>query len=82
MNAPGKTNVNALAAALPDRHGTTFAGELGIHLAANTPSALFRWLCASPLMSVRISSENAMRAAKAFSDAGRTQPTPEGYQAE
>jgi len=63
-----------LVAALLDRHGTSFAGELDIDLAANTPSGLFRWLCASILMSARISSGNAMRAAKALADAGWTTP--------
>lgn len=72
MNAPGKTNVKALAAALLDRHGTTYAGDLGIDLAANTPAALFRWLCASLLMSARISSPVALKAARALTDSGWT----------
>lgn len=72
MNAPGKTNVKALAAALLDRHGTTYAGDLGIDLAANTPAALFRWLCASLLMSARISSPIALKAARALADSGWT----------
>ena len=65
-------DTEALVAALLDRYGTTYGEELGIDLARNTPSALFRWLCASILMSARISSENAMRAAKALADAGWT----------
>lgn len=60
--------------ALLDRHGTTYAGELGIDLTANTPSALFRWLCASLLMSARISSPIALKAARALADAGWTTP--------
>src|SRR4051794_28472953 len=42
--------------ALLDRHGRTFADELGIDVAKNTPAALFRLLCAATLMSARISS--------------------------
>jgi endonuclease III len=74
MNAPSKTSVNALVEALLDRHGTTYAGELGIDLAASTPSALFRWLCAALLMSARISSPIALKAARALADAGWTTP--------
>lgn len=65
---------NAVISALLDRHGTTYAGELGIDLAANTPSALFRWLCASLLISARISSETAIKAARALTNAGWTTP--------
>lgn len=68
MAATHKTIVKALLG----RHGTTFTEELGIDLAKNTPSVLFRWLCASILMSARISSGNATRAAKALADAGWT----------
>jgi hypothetical protein len=74
MNAPGDNNDNAVIEALLDRHGRIFSHELGIDLAANTPSALFRWLCASLLTSAQISSVNAMRAAKALADAGWTTP--------
>lgn len=55
-----------------DRHGRTYADELGIDLAKNTPSPLFRWLCASMLYSARISSDLATRAARAMADAGWT----------
>lgn len=57
---------------LLDRHGRTFSDELGIDLAKNTPSPLFRWLCASLLLSARISSSLAMKAAKALFEAGWT----------
>lgn len=66
------SNEKAVVEALLDRHGTTYAEELGIDLAGNTPSALFRWLCAAILMSARVSSQNAVRAAKALADAGWT----------
>lgn len=52
----------------------TYSGELGLDLARNKPSPLFRWLCASLLLSARISSGLAMRAAKALADAGWTTP--------
>ena len=58
--------------ALLERHGRTYAGELGIDLAKGTPSVLFRWLCASILLSARISAEVAMSAARALTDQGWT----------
>lgn len=51
-------------------HGTLFSQELGIELARNTPSPLFRWLCAALLMSARISHHTAMAAVRALSTAG------------
>ena len=57
---------------LLQRHGTTFSAELGIDLAEETPSALFRWLCAALLMSARISREAALSAARALTEAGWT----------
>ncbi|GAB4350040.1 MAG: endonuclease [Oricola sp.] len=61
-------------AALLARHGVTFCEELGIDIAAGTPEALFRWLVASLLMSARISSATAVKAARALADAGWTTP--------
>jgi len=58
--------------ALLERHGQTYAAELGIDLAKGTPSVLFRWLCASILLSARISAAIAMRAARALVDEGWT----------
>jgi endonuclease III len=58
--------------ALLDRHGQTFAKELGVDVGKNTPSPLFRLLCFSLLASTRISSKIAMKAAKALADAGWT----------
>lgn len=54
--------------------GTTYAGELGIDLAKNTPSPLFRWLCASLLLSTRISADLAMNAARELARAGWRTP--------
>lgn len=58
--------------ALLDRHGRTYADELGIDLAKGTPSPLFRWLCASLLFSARISAEIAARAVAALHEHGWT----------
>lgn len=54
--------------------GSTYAGELGIDLAKNTPSPLFRWLCAALLLSTRISADLAMNAAKDLAKAGWKTP--------
>lgn len=62
----------ATVAALLDRHGRTYADELGIDLSKGTPSPLFRWLCASMLYSARISADLATSAARAMADAGWT----------
>ena len=62
----------ATVAALLDRHGRTYADELGIDLGEGTPSPLFRWLCASMLYSARISADLATAAARAMTDAGWT----------
>lgn len=62
------------AAALLDDSGGTYAEALGLDLAKNTPSPLFRWLCASLLLSTRISADLAMKAAAALADAGWTTP--------
>lgn len=66
---PSKT---AVVRALLDRHGQSFADELGIKMEQGTPSPLFRLLCFSLLAGSRISAEIAMQAAKALSDAGWT----------
>lgn len=60
--------------ALLDRHGRTYAAELRIDLSRNTPSPLFRWLCASILLSARISAGLAMSAADALAAKGWTTP--------
>lgn len=62
----------AMVEALLRLHGRGFAEELGIDLSSNTPSPLFRWLCACLLMSVRISSGLALRGARALAEHGWT----------
>jgi len=68
---PAQTRV---VAALLDRHGRTYCEELGIAIERNTPSVLFRWLCAAILFSARISAELARRAASALTEKGWTSP--------
>jgi endonuclease III len=58
--------------ALLERHGRTYAAELGIGLERNTPSALYRWLCAATLLSARIGAGAAMQAAQALAEQGWT----------
>lgn len=64
--------VDAIIARLLECHGTLFSVELGNDSQKNTPSILFRWLCAALLMSARISHETAISAARALSDTGWT----------
>jgi endonuclease III len=59
-----------LAEAVLERHGQSFAEEIGIDVSNGSPSPLFRLLCASILMSARISSEIAVRAAQNLSRSG------------
>lgn len=66
------TETDIVLARLVERHGTLFSEELGLDLSRNTPSVLFRWLCAATLMSARISHEIALRAACALAEAGWT----------
>jgi endonuclease III len=58
--------------ALLQRHGRTYAAELGIDLARNTPSVLYCWLCAATLLSARIGANIAMHAARALAEQGWT----------
>lgn len=58
--------------ALMRAHGRTFAEDLGIELSTETPSALFRWLIASLLLSARISTDIALAAARALTQQGWT----------
>ena len=62
----------AVVAALLERHGRTYAEELGADLSAGTPSALFQWLCAAILFSARIRADVAEKAARALADHGWT----------
>jgi len=57
---------------LIDRHGRLFSEEIGVDLSENTPSPLFRWLCAALLLSARIPHRNAVKASRALADAGMT----------
>jgi endonuclease III len=63
-----------LAEALLERHGRTFADELGINVTAGTPSPLFRLLVASILFSARIGHRLAFAAARALAEQGWTTP--------
>ncbi|MBO0734635.1 MAG: hypothetical protein J2P49_10040 [Methylocapsa sp.] len=56
------------------RYGRSYCEELGIAIERNTPSVLFRWLCATILFSIRISANLAVRGAKALFDEGWTTP--------
>lgn len=60
--------------ALLREHGRTFCDELGIDIDKDTPSPLFRWLCASILLSARIRSDIAAAAADALAANGWTTP--------
>lgn len=56
------------------QHGTTFCEELGIDIEKNTPSPLFKWLCASLLLSARIRGDIAVATAHALFRNGWTTP--------
>ncbi len=59
---------------LLDGQGRTYAQELGIRLERGTPSPLFRWLCASLLLSARIRADMALEAARALAREGWRTP--------
>lgn len=63
---------NRLVQRLLANSGMLFSDELGIDIETNTPSPLFRWLCAALLMSAPISYRAALEAAGALSEAGWT----------
>jgi endonuclease III len=67
-----KPSNDRIVAALLDRHGQTYAAELSINLERGTPSVLFRWLCATILLSARINAEAAIQAARALAEQGWT----------
>lgn len=52
--------------ALLERHGTSFSQEVGVDLTEDTPSALWSWYLTCLLLSARISSDLAVRAARAY----------------
>ncbi|MCG7598330.1 hypothetical protein MHM84_00855 [Halomonas sp. McH1-25] len=61
---------------LLDKHGRTFADELGVNPKRNTPSPLFQLLCLALLSSARLGAGKAMQASKALARAGWK--TPQG----
>ena len=65
----------AVAEELLNRHGRTFAEEIGIDVEAGTPAPLFQLLYASVLFSTRISAKIAASGTKALIEAGWTTPT-------
>lgn len=67
-----KPSNDAVVEALLERHGQTFADEIGIDVAKDTPQELFGLLCASILFSARISSDIAARASRALREQGWT----------
>jgi endonuclease III len=67
-----KPSKDRIVATLLERHGRTYAEELGIRLERGTPSVLFRWLCAATLLSARIGAEAAMQATRALAKQGWT----------
>jgi hypothetical protein len=69
MARPSKAQI---VKALLERHGRTYAAELGIDLGRGTPSVLYRWLCAATLLSARIGAGVALAAAKALAQQGWT----------
>lgn len=69
-----KPSRKSLVKAVLDTHGRTFAEELRIPVAGNTPAPLFQLLYASLLLSARISADNAMSAARALIEARLTTP--------
>ncbi len=69
MAGPAKEQI---VATLLEEHGRTYANELGINVEQNTPSPLFRLLCASLLFSARISADTAIAADRALADKGWT----------
>jgi endonuclease III len=68
------TQQRTVVRALLQRHGTTYAEEIGIRLGRGGPSPLFRLLCAALLLSARISADIAVAAARALADHGWTTP--------
>jgi hypothetical protein len=63
---------NQIAEAVLDRHGQTYAEELGIDLERGGPSALFRMLVAAMLFSAPIGTRQGLEAARGLTDEGWT----------
>lgn len=69
-----KPSKKQIAKTLLDKHGQTFAEQLHIPVAKNTPAPLFQLLYASLLFSARIAAENAAEATRALIKAKLTTP--------
>ncbi|MFW5883096.1 MAG: hypothetical protein ACOCVG_01900 [Verrucomicrobiota bacterium] len=68
-------DIDAIIDKLLERHGQTYAAEIGIDLEANTPAPLFQLLVASVMFSARIGADKAVEGARAlFHDADWTTP--------
>ena len=69
----GRTDeTQRVVSALLAKHGRTYCDELTINIARNTPSVLFRWLCATMLFSARINAKTAIAASMALTRQGWT----------
>jgi endonuclease III len=69
-----KSNERAIAQAVLARYPKSYAEELGIDVARNTPAPLFQWLIASLLFSTRIAAGQAQSAARALFGKGWRTP--------
>ncbi len=69
-----RTSRKAVVRKLLEEYGQTFATQMHIHVAKNTPAPLFQLLCAALLLSARIPADNAVRATRALIKAGLTTP--------
>jgi endonuclease III len=74
MTATKKADPKHTAKLLLNRYGKTFAEELDIDLAANTPSELFCLLTAALLFSARIGHTIALKSARILFERGWTTP--------
>jgi hypothetical protein len=68
----GEPARSAIEKALLERHGRSYAEEVGIKLGKGSPSALFELLCAAILFSARIGAGQGVKAARAMIDQGWT----------
>lgn len=57
-----------------EKHGRTFAAELGADLSRNTPAPLYQLLCLALLTSAPVQADIAMQGTQALLDAGWTTP--------
>lgn len=73
MGRTAKIAQRRMLRVLLERCGTTFAQEIGIRL-QNKPAPLFQLLFSALLLSARIPSRNAVRAARALIESGLTTP--------